>query len=94
MSQITDTSAASDVIRNQQVADSSSAAGSTFRINSLRAVRRGFERASKRWQGAYQGAYRRLLAFFGYAPASRLQPFTDDLDTAERTKELVRRLRG
>jgi len=46
------------------------------------------------WQGAYRVAYRRLLAFLGYTPTSRLQPFTDDLDTAKRTAELTRRLRG
>ena len=57
MSQITDTSAASDVIRNQQVAGSKPAAGSIFRINNLRSVFRLLFRVHLGHQGAYQGAY-------------------------------------
>ena len=88
MSQIADTSAHADVIRNQQVRGSSPRAGSTEqKTYSLVTF-------SARWQGAYRVAYRRLLAFFGYTPGSRLQPLTDDLDTSERTNELTRRLRG
>jgi hypothetical protein len=89
MSQFTDTSAHADVIRNQQVVSSSLTAGS-IQVNDLAEI----DPTPRWWQGAYRVAYRRLLAFFGYGPASSLQPFTDDLDTAERTKDLTRRLRG
>ena len=97
MSPIADTSAHPDVIRNQQVAGSYPAAGSNLKAvvgNDLGRVRKVPRWAIRTAQGAYQGAYRRLLAFFGYGPASRLQPFTDDLDTEQRVEELTRRLRG
>ena len=88
MSQIADTSAHADVIRNQQVVSSSLTAGS---IESTTCVATG---GAGRLRVAYRVAYAWIRRLILRNPTSRLRPFTDDLDTEARTKALTRRLRG
>lgn len=91
-------------IRNQQVADSNSAAGSIHshtisRADSISWTLESDSALRSRhiwfsWQGAYRGAYRWLSRLFGLSPVARIPRLTDDLDTAQRTANLTKRLRG
>ena len=75
-------------IRNQQVVSSSLTAGS---IESTTCETVGMP---GRIRVAYRVAYAWIRRLFGVTPTSRLQPFTDDLDTEQRVEELTRRIRG
>lgn len=97
---------AAPVFRNQQVVVSSTTAGSNLQKPPQATTRQALAAASltqilasfcvtKSWQGAYQGAYRKLSRWLGLHPSvlSRLSE-AEDIASEKAYRRLLKRLRG